>query len=136
MCRRDSIGLSPVPESASAARRFLSAACSRWELDSLRDDLLLAVSELVTNSVLHARTPIVVNITVVNSVVEVGVQDHDISPPQLRAERSDLLADLDMLTEQLPSFQDPDPRHSSLWIGDGPVTAGRGLHLLSAVSGE
>jgi anti-sigma regulatory factor (Ser/Thr protein kinase) len=125
-----------MPVSASAARRFLAATCARWQLDELRDDPLLAVSELVTNSVVHARTPIVVNVTVVAGVVEVGVRDHDMRLPRQRAERPDLLGDLDALTEHLPSFEEPDPRHSSLWIGDGCVTAGRGLHLLSAVSDE
>ncbi len=134
MCRRESLDLPPRPESAAEARRFLADACRRWELDDLADDLLLAISELVTNSVVHARTPIVVTASVASGVVEVGVQDHDSRPPQLRAERTDLLRDLDALSEQLPSFDEQDPRHRSLWVGDGSVTAGRGLYLLSEVS--
>lgn len=134
MCRWKSLSLASHPESASQARRFLSTTCRRWELEDLEDDLLLAVSELVTNSVIHARTPIVVTTTVALGVVEVGVQDHDAHLPQLRAERIDLLGDLDALNEQLPSFQEDDPRHPSRWIGDGSVTTGRGLHLLSEVS--
>jgi Histidine kinase-like ATPase domain len=135
MCRRTKLALPAQAESAAAARRFLAATCRRWELDELRDDLLLAVSELVTNSVIHARTPIAVNVAVAADTVEVGVQDHDPRPPVLRAHRPDLIADLDVLSERLPSFHDHDPRHPSLWVGEaGSVVAGRGLQLLSAVS--
>ena len=137
MCRSDAVDLPPLPESAGTARRFLAAACRRWELDELRDDLLLAVSELVTNSIIHARTPVVVNVAVAGGVVEVGVRDHDPRPPVVRAERPDLISDLDTLSERLPSFHDDDPRHPQLWVGDaGSVAAGRGLHLLSGVSDE
>lgn len=137
MCRSDAVNLAPLPESAGLARRFLADACARWELDELRDDLLLAVSELVTNSIIHARTPVIVSAAVASSVVEVGVRDHDPRPPVVRAERPDLISDLDTLSERLPSFQDDDPRHPHLWVGDaGSVAAGRGLHLLSGVSDE
>jgi hypothetical protein len=117
------------------ARRFLADNCRAWELDELRDDLLLAVSELVTNSIIHARTPIVVRVAVAMAIVEVGVLDHDARPPVMRAHRPDLISDLDTLSERLPSFDDLDPRHPELWVGDaGSVAAGRGLHLLSGVS--
>lgn len=137
MCRSDAVELPPLPESARTARRFLAAACRRWELDELKDDLLLAVSELVTNSIIHARTPVVVNVAVATGIVEVGVRDHDPRPPVVRAERPDLISDLDTLSERLPSFVDDDPRHPHLWVGDaGSVAAGRGLHLLSGVSDD
>ena len=52
------LSLDPVLGSTSEARR----ATRRWLADSamsdaLRDDLLLVISELVTNAVVHARTP-------------------------------------------------------------------------------
>jgi hypothetical protein len=135
MCRRAAIELPPEPLSAHRARHFLAETCRRWELDDLRDDLLLAVSELVTNSVIHARTPIAVRAAVTSGHVEIGVLDHDLQAPIVRAGRDDLLRDLDEISERLPSFQDSDPRHPSTWVGDaGSVAAGRGLHLLSAVS--
>lgn len=135
MCRCEAIDLPPRPESAGTARRFLADACLRWQLDELRDDLLLAVSELVTNSIIHARTPVGVSVAVVSGLVEVGVRDHDPRPPVVRAARPDLISDLDTLSERLPSFQDDDPRHADLHVGEaGSVAAGRGLHLLSGVS--
>jgi hypothetical protein len=137
VCRNDAIDLPPLPESARLARRFLADACRRWALNELRDDLLLAVSELVTNSIIHARTPVAVNVRVTTGMVEVGVRDHDPRPPVVRAQRPDLISDLDTLSERLPSFQDDDPRHPHLWVGDaGSVAAGRGLHLLSGVSDD
>jgi anti-sigma regulatory factor (Ser/Thr protein kinase) len=135
VCRRAILELPPDPTSASRARHFLAETAERWEVDELRDDLLLAVSELVTNSVIHARTPILVTAVIAAGHVEVGVRDHDTRPPVVRPERLDLLEDLDSLSEHLPSFSDPDPRHPALWAGEArSVTAGRGLHLLSAVS--
>jgi len=135
VCRKAVIELPARPESAGLARRFLADTCRDWGLDELRDDLLLAVSELVTNSIIHARTPIVVRVAVATAIVEVGVLDHDSRPPVLRAQRPDLISDLDTLSERLPSFDDIDPRHPQLWVGDaGSVAAGRGLHLLSGVS--
>lgn len=84
MCRRATVELEPLPQAALSARRFLNEVCERWELDGLRDELLLAVCELVTNSILHARTPIAVQVAVASGKVEVGVQDHD---PQLPSPR-------------------------------------------------
>lgn len=131
MCRRASLDLPPYPSSAGQARRFLSATCTSWELPELRDDLLLAVSEMVTNAVLHARTPLSVHAAVTARVVEVAVRDTDPSPPTIRAERIDLVGDLDAL----PTTDDGEPRHPRMSVGAaGSVTAGRGLHLLAAVT--
>jgi hypothetical protein len=135
VCRRATVELQPVPEAALTARRFLEEVCQRWEIDGLRDELLLAVSELVTNGVVHARTPIAVNVSVVTTVIEVGVRDHDRHLPAPRTPRTDLVADLDALTSSDSSLEDGDPRHRSLWVGDsGSVTAGRGLQLLAAIT--
>lgn len=135
MCRQTALDLPPVPASAGAARRFIAEMCERWELPELRDDLLLAVSELVTNSILHARTPISVTVTVAGGIAEVGVRDHDPTPPVLRPPRADLVTDLDTLSHRLPSFEDPYPRHPALVVGAaGSVASGRGLHLLDAVA--
>jgi hypothetical protein len=137
VCRSGTVALSPRPVSAGLARQFLAETCRRWELEELKDDLLLAVSELVTNSIVHARTPVLVTVAVAADAVEVGVRDHDSQLPVVRAERPDLISDLDTLSERLPSFEDDDPRHPKLWVGEAKaVTAGRGLHLLSAVSDE
>lgn len=135
MCRRATVDLDPLPQAAASARQFLDEVCRRWELDGLRDGLLLAVSELVTNSVVHARTPIAVTVSVATGVVEVDVHDHDSHPPTPRTLRANLLADLDSLGNVDPSFDRSDSRHPSTRVGgSGSVLGGRGLHLLAAIS--
>ncbi len=42
--------------SAHRARTVVRAACADWQLDQIRDDAMIVVSELVTNAVLHAGT--------------------------------------------------------------------------------
>ncbi|MER6196042.1 ATP-binding protein [Streptomyces sp. NPDC001586] len=51
------------PESASTARRMTRAALSEWGVDEdSSDQVLLVVSELVTNAVEHALPPIALRV--------------------------------------------------------------------------
>ncbi len=95
MCRRALLGLEPTPQAAGEARRFVASTCHRWGIDAVIDELTLAVSELVTNAVLHARTQIEVELCVIGGAVTVCVIDRDPRPPVIRPVRLDLLADLD-----------------------------------------
>jgi len=83
----------PVPAAAAAARRFVRDTLQSWELtgrspdqDALVDDAVLLTSELVTNAVLHAGTPVQVTCRVVgdepDGAVEIAVLDR--RPGQLR----------------------------------------------------
>ncbi|EYR63146.1 serine/threonine protein kinase [Actinotalea ferrariae CF5-4] len=77
--------LPPHGSSVGAARRFVTAALEALGLDDdLVDDAALATSELVTNSVLHARTPLDVHVQLSDGVVRVCVDDDDASLPVLR----------------------------------------------------
>ena len=58
MCRRAHLDLEPTPQAAGEARRFVADTCHRWGIESVVDELTLAVSELVTNAVLHGSEPI------------------------------------------------------------------------------
>jgi anti-sigma regulatory factor (Ser/Thr protein kinase) len=73
---RDSehIRLPPVPTASREARGFIRAKASVLDRDRLQD-LLVLTSELVTNAVLHARTPLRLGITVTEDVVLVCVGD-------------------------------------------------------------
>jgi anti-sigma regulatory factor (Ser/Thr protein kinase) len=51
--RQARVTLSPVPESAKAAREFTTATLTRWRLDALISDAVLIASELVTNAISH-----------------------------------------------------------------------------------
>ena len=57
------VDLQPTPAAARAARAFLADHLGPLDADSAYAAALCA-SELVTNGVLHARTPIVVGVTI------------------------------------------------------------------------
>jgi serine phosphatase RsbU (regulator of sigma subunit)/anti-sigma regulatory factor (Ser/Thr protein kinase) len=61
--------------SVSGARRFVRDALRGWALDTLVDDALLLVSELVTNAVVHAGTLTEVSCTRRRDGVQIDVTD-------------------------------------------------------------
>lgn len=77
------VHLEPLPRQVSAARSFVREHAPRMS-DDTTQTLLLLTSELVTNSVLHARTPIEVGITVADRSVLVAVHDEDLARPEQR----------------------------------------------------
>ena len=70
--------LAAEPVSARRARRLVLEALDDWGLDSLADDASLLVSEVVTNSLLHARSAI--DLRVMRSDSGVRIEVHDLSP--------------------------------------------------------
>jgi hypothetical protein len=136
MCRRAILGLEPTPQAAGEARRFVVGTCDRWGITEGVDEVSLAVSELVTNAVLYARTHIDVELCVSNHTLVLCVGDRDVRPPVLRPVRLDLLADLDAVpTPGLRS--DVDERHLIMSVGaSGSVAGGRGLLIVDALADE
>lgn len=61
--------------SVRQARGLVSSALVRWGLDHLADDATLLVSELVTNSVVHAGTDVEVAVALLDDCVEIAVTD-------------------------------------------------------------
>lgn len=106
MCRYGEITLAPDTAAASQARTWLRDLLTTWDLDVHTDDLLVVVSELVTNVVLHARSVIEIAISVGEGVIELSVADTD--------------------------HQAPKPRLASEVWDEG----GRGLALVSALSDD
>ena len=118
----------PVPAAAAAARRFVRDTLRSWELsgdhgdpggrderaerDELVDDAVLLTSELVTNAVLHAGTPVRVTCRLLGDLsdgaVEIAVLDR--RPAQLR----------------------PDLPHNAAEAAER--TSGRGLQLPSELA--
>ncbi len=84
MCRVVNRELPLAASAVADARTLVVAALRRWELESLAPDAALLTSELVTNSVLHARTEVTVTVAVAEGVAEIGVADRSTSPPQRR----------------------------------------------------
>lgn len=70
--------LPPDPRSPGAARRFVISTLSSWSLESAADTVVLLVSELVTNALLHARSEIELALT--NAAGELRVEVIDASP--------------------------------------------------------
>ena len=77
--------LEPHPSSVSQARRLVSAALDDLGRAELADDAALAVSELVTNALVHAGTPIEVVVSQRNAEVLVEVVDDNPRLPSRRA---------------------------------------------------
>jgi len=64
--------------SAARARRFVREVLSEWELDVCEEVASLAVSELITNAVLHARSAPELVVRLIEERLRVEV--HDASP--------------------------------------------------------
>lgn len=80
----DTIRLDAEPMSVGRARRFASSTLEEWGVDAdTVDTVVLLVSELATNAVLHARTPFTVVIDQIRGV-RVEVHDGDPRPPHAR----------------------------------------------------
>lgn len=71
----DRIRLEPTPASAGKARRWSEERATRDGIGAVSDTLGLLVSELVSNVVLHARTPCDLSISRVGSRLRVEVRD-------------------------------------------------------------
>ena len=135
MCRVVQHHFPDQPMAAAQARAFVGSVLQRWSLEPVVPDVQLAVTELVTNAILHARTPIVVTLCIAGGMVEVAVTDYDPRAPRPVPPRQDLLRDLDALHDS--ADDDPDPRHTSMHYGpSGSVAAGRGLIILDAISSD
>src|SRR4051794_15361508 len=95
--------------SASAARRFIRDALRGWGAAEAVDDAVLLTSELVTNAVVHARTPVEVVCQLADAAVQVDVVDG------------------------APGRKLPDTDQTM--VGDWVRTNGRGLLLPSELAG-
>ncbi|WP_312886812.1 SpoIIE family protein phosphatase [Actinocrinis puniceicyclus] len=78
--RKASVTLSPTLEAARAARRFARKTTADWGLDELTDSVLQIVSELVTNAVEHAGTPMELRLRQRHGALLIEVADGDGRP--------------------------------------------------------
>jgi anti-sigma regulatory factor (Ser/Thr protein kinase) len=79
------VDLDPVPSSVGIARSFVRDTLSAVDED-LRDVALLLASELVTNAILHARTPVQVGVLHDGDNVLICVADRRDDTPDLVAQ--------------------------------------------------
>ena len=116
--------LPPELESVVAARRLLTSSITAWGMDdSVRHDAALAVSELVTNSVLHAGTAVGIRICRLGSGIRIEVSDLDPRIPVVDAARpEDLLSNRSMTGRGLALVAATCDRWGSERWGTGKVT--------------
>jgi anti-sigma regulatory factor (Ser/Thr protein kinase) len=79
-----SMELAPDHTAAARARQFVAVTLRAWGLDEAVEDAELLVSELVTNAILHARSPATVRIDHTPPRLRVAVCDSSPSPPRVR----------------------------------------------------
>lgn len=79
------IRLDPVARSVGMARRFVQDVLEGKSREAWVDAAVLVVSELVTNAVIHARTPLEVRVLITGgSIVHVEVHDCSELPPRTK----------------------------------------------------
>jgi anti-sigma regulatory factor (Ser/Thr protein kinase) len=83
--------LMPTMTAARDARQFLTRTLLDWELPGLIAPGSLVVSELVTNSVVHAMTVLVLTLSRIDDRVRVGVSDHGGGAPAVGPSEGQLL---------------------------------------------
>lgn len=76
--------LPPEPSSAGVARRLLHAALAQAGRTRWSENSELALSEVVTNAILHAHTSFTVSVLVHSVAVHVEVQDSNPAPARAR----------------------------------------------------
>ena len=138
VCRHATQPLPAEPYSAVIARTFLRRRFAEWELDPLLDDAQLVLTELVTNALRYAHTPLEVSLSSENAMVEIAVCDGSPVFPTLRPQREYLDSDIAevLAVEQTLGavLPDDDPR---LAIGGaGPLMGGRGLLIVQAIAAQ
>jgi anti-sigma regulatory factor (Ser/Thr protein kinase) len=77
--------LPALTESVPAARRFVMEALTGLDAAGACDDVVMLVSELATNAVIHARTPYTIVLSREGNTVRVGVHDLSAVIPRRRA---------------------------------------------------
>jgi anti-sigma regulatory factor (Ser/Thr protein kinase) len=64
-----------LPDAVMHARRFTARTLRRWKVEEATDAVLLVVSELVTNALVHTQGPVSVDLTLRAGRVRVSVSD-------------------------------------------------------------
>jgi len=77
-----SLDLQPMVDAARRARELVTEACARWQRPELAESAYIAVTELVNNVVVHARTPMTVRLALLDGELHVAVRDYSDQPPR------------------------------------------------------
>ncbi len=122
--------LPPDVSSVGVSRRFVRSTLAEWHLDGLADTAVLLTSEVVTNSVLHARTEIVISVSrESDDSVTISVHDGSLHQPRPRSHSLDATTGrgmelLDRLSQEWHVDSDPDGKTLVFTVGgDDPWAA-------------
>ncbi|PPK92295.1 anti-sigma regulatory factor (Ser/Thr protein kinase) [Kineococcus xinjiangensis] len=85
------LSLDPMAQAVSAARRYVRDALREFGAEELEESAELGISELVTNAVLHGRTPMTIALRRTDAG-RIRVEVADRSPASPRQRRFDLSA--------------------------------------------
>jgi anti-sigma regulatory factor (Ser/Thr protein kinase) len=116
MCRVASTVLPSNARSPGRARTWTESRLASWGIDDEGISTLL-VSELVTNAVIHARTPATLTVAVASGMIEIGVADHGLGRHVIPGQRGMELPGIEL------------PRSTRLL-----PESGRGLIIVEALS--
>src|SRR3954464_16028774 len=93
MCRpravTATVALPPAAASVRDGRRFVVGILDTWGLPELCETAALLTSELLTNSVLYARTDIVLSLSRTDAGVEIEARDGSRAAPRRRRHQAD-----------------------------------------------
>jgi anti-sigma regulatory factor (Ser/Thr protein kinase) len=78
------LSINAAPHAAVEARRFVAARLEAWDLTDECPPILLGVSELVTNALVHGAGRIIVRVALAGAVVRVEVCDEGSGTAELR----------------------------------------------------
>ncbi|MDQ1684102.1 MAG: hypothetical protein QOC82_839 [Frankiaceae bacterium] len=115
----DSIDLVPEPKAAKAARDFVDERVRSHVPDETADVAVLLTSELVTNVVVHARTPMRLHVDVTDHAVRVAVADEVPRPPTERSNHESRLTGRGINLVKSLAAQwgvDPCPTGKTVWF--------------------
>lgn len=128
MPHRQPLSLEPGPRSASEARRWAVSTCQKLGRDDLTECAELAISELVTNAVLHGQPPVQLLLRGTPEHPRFEVHDASTIPPQ-PAGPSDGLDLGDLGLADFDGIDDFDEEQLSSLL-----TVGRGLDIVARAS--
>lgn len=84
------LALAPTVDSVGVGRRLVAQALAGWRLEELAYTATLLTSEVLTNSVLHARTPILLTVERTDAeTVSISVRDGSTLVPHRRQHAPD-----------------------------------------------
>lgn len=82
--------LDPDRLAPARARELVGQVCAEWHIDELAPTAQLVATELVSNGVMHARTPLVFTVLLRGGRLYVAVHDRDSTPARMQEPTAEL----------------------------------------------